>query len=79
MRTMSTKYAESDARVMSIVLIEGIAEVKHPKDRSLCQVCKCRGLGGRPTKDLPWEPTTEDYIILHGNQWPGQPCPSERP
>jgi len=27
-RAMSTKYVESEARVMSLVLIEGIAEVK---------------------------------------------------
>jgi len=28
MREMSTKYVESEARVMFLVLIEGIAEVK---------------------------------------------------
>jgi len=28
MRAMSTKYVETEARVMSLVLIEGIAEVK---------------------------------------------------
>jgi len=35
MRAMSTKYVESEARVTSLVLIEGIAEVKRLKRQQI--------------------------------------------